>query len=258
MATRWAVTAAVQESDLPPPARLVVFVLADIADNDTAAVPSTRTLSLTELGRKSGLGRSTVARMLILLESSGWVKRDQPEDSARARAGEKTRYQLKIGGSPRAGLVPERDYLASPRAGLEVVPERDWGSPTAGRKRKNPSTNPQEPSKSCGAHTRPQRGTRIPKDFSATPAMIEWARKNTPLVGAAETANFVDYWTAESGTRASKIDWTAAWRKWMRKSQTDAVNRRNRPGGRSSGANLFRNDFTGRRDDNPFATGAAS
>lgn len=141
-------TRAVRESGLPAPARLIVFVLSDIADNDTAVIPAARTLSLTELSHQSGLGRSTVARMLLLLEEAGWVKRDQPESPARARAGEKTRYQLKIGGSPRTGLVPERDYPTrskkkppSPTTGLEVVPERDGGSPAAGRKRKNPSKN---------------------------------------------------------------------------------------------------------------------
>jgi len=63
--------------------------------------------------------------------------------------------------------------------------------------------------------------------------MISWARQNTPLVGRADTDQFVDYWTAASGSRASKMDWPAAWRTWMRKAQRDAERdaqpRRTRP-----------------------------
>jgi hypothetical protein len=69
------------------------------------------------------------------------------------------------------------------------------------------------------------RGTRIPDDFAATEAMITWARENTPLVGKTETENFRDYWTAAAGANASKRDWVAAWRKWMRNAQADAERR---------------------------------
>lgn len=52
--------------------------------------------------------------------------------------------------------------------------------------------------------------------------MVAWARQNTPLVGRTDTESFVDYWTAANGSNASKRDWTAAWRNWMRKAQRDA------------------------------------
>lgn len=68
--------------------------------------------------------------------------------------------------------------------------------------------------------------TRIPADFAADDAMVAWARENTPNVGKAETASFVDYWTAAAGPTSSKRDWVAAWRYWMRKAQKDATNGR--------------------------------
>lgn len=77
------------------------------------------------------------------------------------------------------------------------------------------------------------RGTRIPDGFEVTPAMVAWARENTPLVGRSETDDFVDYWRAASGRNAVKRDWTAAWRHWMRKAQRDAEARSRRGGGRS-------------------------
>lgn len=88
----------------------------------------------------------------------------------------------------------------------------------------------QTPSSSVGAR---KRACRIPADFTVTEDMISWARQNTPLVGRADTDQFVDYWTAASGSRASKMDWPAAWRTWMRKAQRDAERdaqpRRTRP-----------------------------
>lgn len=69
------------------------------------------------------------------------------------------------------------------------------------------------------------RATRIPDDFAVTAEMIEWARQNTPLVGRTETDKFVDYWRAKSGQGATKRDWTATWRNWMRRAHEDAERR---------------------------------
>lgn len=90
----------------------------------------------------------------------------------------------------------------------------------------------QTPSSSVVAR---KRACRIPPDFAVTEDMIGWARQHTPLVGRTDTDSFVDYWTAASGARASKLDWPAAWRNWMRKAQRDAERdaqpRRSRPSG---------------------------
>jgi hypothetical protein len=72
------------------------------------------------------------------------------------------------------------------------------------------------------------KGTRIPTDFVPTPDMIEWARRETPLVGTMATATFVDHWRAAPGQRGVKLDWVATWRNWMRRAQTDAEQRRAR------------------------------
>jgi hypothetical protein len=57
---RWRVTRAVRGSTLPAPAKLIMLVLADVADVGTAEIPPNRTPSLTVLARETGLGRSTV------------------------------------------------------------------------------------------------------------------------------------------------------------------------------------------------------
>ena len=59
--------------------------------------------------------------------------------------------------------------------------------------------------------------TRISDTFEVTPEMREWASANVPKIDIdQETLNFVDYWKAKP-TGATKLDWVATWRTWMRK-----------------------------------------
>lgn len=70
----------------------------------------------------------------------------------------------------------------------------------------------------AAAGGRTPRGTRIPPDFAVTPEMVTWANEHTPHVdGRTETAAFIDYWRSKTGANATKLDWTATWRNWMRK-----------------------------------------
>lgn len=241
MVTRWDVTRAVRKSNLPAAARLVVFVLADLADNDTAVIPYERTPSLTTLAEETGLGRSTVARELNRLDKDGWVGRKAPTKKAAWTKKARTQYRLMVPASfqmdpeqdqktsPTAGLVPhgdqslvpERDY-SSPTAGLVLVPERDSTSPRAGHV--VPLITPSKPSNPSSMARTPKttttRGTRIPADFKVTTDMVEWAREHAPDVdGRRETEKFIDYWRAAAGARGVKTDWSATWRNWMRRAQ---------------------------------------
>jgi hypothetical protein len=94
------------------------------------------------------------------------------------------------------------------------------------------SPNGEEPSLRSGetrerAASSKKRGTRIPDDFAPTPAMAEWARQETPLVGRHETEQFVDYWRGIPGAKGEKVDWVATWRRWMRETQARAEKRSN-------------------------------
>jgi hypothetical protein len=84
---------------------------------------------------------------------------------------------------------------------------------------------------------KPNRGTRIPDDFReqlfADKAAGAWFREHCPGVNVREeTDNFVDYWTQRSGAIASKRDWIAAWRNWMRDEQKKTDRYKTRPAGR--------------------------
>jgi hypothetical protein len=81
----------------------------------------------------------------------------------------------------------------------------------------------QKTSSSGGAR---ERATRIPDDFAVTPEMADWARIKTPrLIGAGrgkdETEQFIDHWRQSSSPNARKLDWPAAWRVWMRRTEKD-------------------------------------
>jgi hypothetical protein len=77
-----------------------------------------------------------------------------------------------------------------------------------------PSPAPPETSRARAS----KRETRIPDDFALTEEMAQWGRENAPNVnGAYETAKFIDYWRAKSGKDATKKDWVATWRNWIRK-----------------------------------------
>ena len=67
-------------------------------------------------------------------------------------------------------------------------------------------------------NTQEGRATRIPDPFHVTAAMREWAAAEVPGVDVdRSTRTFVDYWRAESGSKAAKRDWVATWRNWLRR-----------------------------------------
>jgi hypothetical protein len=70
------------------------------------------------------------------------------------------------------------------------------------------------------------RATRLPPDFTVTPEMADWARREVPALiaagrGSSETERFRDYWAAEGGQRARKVDWVKTWHNWMRRAADD-------------------------------------
>ncbi len=70
-----------------------------------------------------------------------------------------------------------------------------------------------------------KRASRIPPNFWPTPepeaeAGIDYQK---------ELFNFRDYWTAKSGANATKLDWQATWRQWVRKADRPGVSRFAKP-----------------------------
>lgn len=181
MTSKWDVVRALKTSSLPPPSRLLMMMLIDAADADTAEIPAAHTPSLSDLEAWTGLGRSTITRRLNDLETDGWVVRERPSVADARSKGAKTQYRLAIGKDdapaeepseavseepesvpeprPTAGLGPERAYPSSPRAGL--------ASPTAG-----PVVVPERASFLIAPHT-PLPPTGGDADAPQQPALIE-------------------------------------------------------------------------------------
>jgi hypothetical protein len=93
---KWQVNMGVRRSNLPPAARLIMFVLSDMAVAATGMIPAKHSPSLTDLARETGHGESTIKAQLALLEQLGWVKRTRPSGAERARK-QPTYYQLAVG-----------------------------------------------------------------------------------------------------------------------------------------------------------------
>ena len=78
--------------------------------------------------------------------------------------------------------------------------------------------------------TKAKRGTRLPDAWTPSAELIEWAKDKAPGVDVLKaTDNFVDYWHSASGAKASKLDWAAAWRVWIRNESTRVPQRRTQP-----------------------------
>lgn len=112
--------------DVKGPARAVLMVLADHADEEGNSFPSWATIQ-----REAGFKRSAVHGALQKLKTDGLVSWRHRRDSS----GDLTSnlYQLSLP-SPRDGRGSPRDGLPSPPDGRGVVHDMDGGSPLDGRR----------------------------------------------------------------------------------------------------------------------------
>lgn len=112
---------------------------------------------------------------------------------------------------------PDGDPGGDPGFGRVVVTTGPYLEPTT----HNPQSTTRVPSPAPPETPRvraSKRAGRIPDDFTLTEELAQWGRENAPNVnGAYETAKFIDYWRAKSGRDATKKDWVATWRNWIRK-----------------------------------------
>jgi uncharacterized protein YdaU (DUF1376 family) len=62
-----------------------------------------------------------------------------------------------------------------------------------------------------------QRGTRLPADFELPDDWVFFCKQERPeLVPREVFAGFKDYWISQAGVKATKTDWFATWRNWVR------------------------------------------
>lgn len=202
-ATNWA-----WELGLKMPEKFVLVALADMADEQQSCYPGQQTLS-----SMTGASESTVRRALKKLEDGGLLTREE----RRTKGGYRTsdRYVLQVGktlddyrsncavGAQPTGQTEDSHRSEGPTSPVTVT----------GTYKEEPLENHQ------GTPSGPRsRGSRIPDPFVVTAEMRAWAAAEAPGLDVnPHTREFVDYWRAKSGRDATKADWVATWRNWMRK-----------------------------------------
>lgn len=76
---------------------------------------------------------------------------------------------------------------------------------------------PSSPPTEEAAQKRGATGTRITRDWTPDPLVRSSMAQERPDVDIdTEHAKFIDYWWSKSGKDATKLDWNATWRNWIR------------------------------------------
>lgn len=88
-----------------------------------------------------------------------------------------------------------------------------------------PEPEPKEEKREAKASPK-KRGSRLPDDWFLPKAWGDWAVAQGYQIEAikAEAENFRDYWHARAGPTASKLNWEATWRIWIRKAPKGKTN----------------------------------
>jgi uncharacterized protein YdaU (DUF1376 family) len=100
----------------------------------------------------------------------------------------------------RAGSSKNKDLAAT-----TVSPPRDKPEPDTEKKERE-------------ANASPKKGSRLPADWVLPRTWGEWAVEQGLSVETVRRQGemFRDYWIAQSGAKAVKLDWQATWRNWIR------------------------------------------
>lgn len=93
-----------------------------------------------------------------------------------------------------------------------------------------------------------KRATRLPADWELSPELAEWAKSTRPELDdrmvQAMAESFKDFWIAKSGKDATKLDWSATWRNWVRNQRVSVNPRAGPPQGQSHHTDLDKIDHT--------------
>ncbi|MCP3947330.1 DUF1376 domain-containing protein [Herbaspirillum sp.] len=115
----------------------------------------------------------------------------------------------------------KRRVSAGARGGkAKVLKAKGIGPSIAGAMSKQPEPEPEldKRKRTPSGVPKPKRGTRLPDDWVLPKDYGEWAiSEGWPEGSIQEQANrFRDYWVSVPGQKATKLDWKATWRNWLR------------------------------------------
>ena len=148
---------------------------------------------------------ATVLEEFFELTPNGWINRraDAEIDAMRIKQQKQRDKANKRWGNPAAdnAAMPrhdEPDAVAS-KSDADAMPPTPTPTPTP--KRETPQ----------------RRASRLPADWTPSEALADWAMSERPDLDPIKTAErFRDFWTAKPGKDATKLDWDATFRNWVR------------------------------------------
>lgn len=130
-------------------------------------------------------------------------------------------------------LTPAQKAMAARKAAVPAQPAQPIAEQTAPSEPEPPQPQPAlalvaAPAASVPAaaampaksKSKSKRGARLPDDWFLPMAWGEWAVREkgmTPEAVRMEAEKFSDYWHARAGEGATKCDWQATWRNWIRR-----------------------------------------
>ncbi|SFI69985.1 Helix-turn-helix domain-containing protein [Pseudomonas guineae] len=211
-----------------PSARHVLLCLANYADkNGKAAFPSANSLS-----EDTGLSVRTIRTALEALREAGVISLgNQAIAAAYIDRHDRRPVVYDLAMQRGAATAPGAERGATAALGSAERGEIDAAAGC------NPCTNGVQLTTERGAAAAPNpsfnhpltinklkissaKGSRLAADWTIPADWLEQSAANHPefdqqaLLAIAE--DFRDYWTAKTGSQATKLDWHATWRRWMR------------------------------------------
>lgn len=117
----------------------------------------------------------------------------------------------------------------------------------------SPAENPSKPDQPASK----VRATRLTQDWTLPAEWREWAATNRPDLASdldRIAEGFRDYWIAKSGKDATKADWLATWRNWIRNQKPTGIVRQFP--GQSRHTGFDKRDYTAgmtQREDGTYA-----
>lgn len=222
----WAVTWAYEQDLKPCGKKAILVALAHFADVAGFCFPSQETLA-----GMTSQGPSTVRSHLADMEDTDKIIiREFRYD----KRGKRTSDGFHLQAPADRLLPPQKDYrrnsavakalpLESSETTAEIQPDYRRISAPLPPKLSGDQLMDQSEEQSEKKKT-PQRGARLPADFSITEDMRKWGTVYTPHLDLDSVLpEFTDYWAGVPGVRGTKLDWEATWRNRMRELESRAA-----------------------------------
>jgi len=171
----------------------------------------------------TGLPLTKISVITGELESLGWLRK-----SGKGGFSKSTRYEL-FDHVEISETVPETATVTDSVTVTETVTGgvTKTVTPTVtktvtGKYQSNEQSNVSILNKDASPKAQP-KASRLPDDWELPDEYARWCRVHRPDLNPHKVADqFKDYWIAQPGAKARKLNWFATWRNWCRNQKTPA------------------------------------